>query len=189
MSSARREKSRRGDSPPSSRLDREPGVCSHRKSGHSSKVPSEVPGLLKSQHRVSFEENRRDEKRDASTHQNPANHRDLESGRDDVEQDRGEDEGDSSSDRKYEQGSRKKSAHSAPSPTNTSSLPFPRSPQFEHQKRRDPLGSPIDSPRQPTRLPRQMELEIHSQQMLERFPRDLPNRALSDGGEDGVSEL
>jgi len=34
-----------------------------------------------------------------------------------------------------------------------------------------------------------MELEIHSQQMLERFPRDLPNRALSDGGEDGVSEL
>jgi hypothetical protein len=51
------------------------------------------------------------------------------------------------------------------------------------------LGSAIDGACQSARLPGQVKLEVHVEQMLKRLPGDFPDRALPDVGEHGVEEL
>lgn len=53
----------------------------------------------------------------------------------------------------------------------------------------DSLGAAVDGTREAARLPREMELEVHPQQMLERLPCDLADGLLSDRREHGVPEL
>ena len=51
------------------------------------------------------------------------------------------------------------------------------------------LRPAVDSTREPTRLTREMELEIKVEEVLERLARDLPDRALADVCEDRIEEL
>ena len=51
------------------------------------------------------------------------------------------------------------------------------------------LGSPIDRPRESASLPREVELEVQIQQMLERLACDFANSGLADVGEYGVEQL
>ena len=54
---------------------------------------------------------------------------------------------------------------------------------------RDALRSPVDRARQTASLAREMELEVQVEEMLERFPRDLADRVLSDACKRCVQQL
>lgn len=53
----------------------------------------------------------------------------------------------------------------------------------------DSLGTPVNGPRESTRLPRQVESNVEVEQVGEDVPCDASNRILGDTGKDGVTEL
>lgn len=53
----------------------------------------------------------------------------------------------------------------------------------------DPLRPSINRPTQPSRLPRQMEIQVQAQQVVKNVAGHLPDRLLRDIGKYGVSEL
>ena len=54
---------------------------------------------------------------------------------------------------------------------------------------RDVLRSPVDRARQTASLSREMKLEVQVEEVLKRFPRDLPDRVLSDACKSCVQQL
>lgn len=99
------------------------------------------------------------------THENTADHSDLESRRNDMEDDRAQQEGDSSA------------------------RPRWVNPRSRLSGLIRSLCSSVDGPRQSTSLSREVEADIEVQEVGEHPSRDSADGTLGDVGEDGVAQL
>jgi hypothetical protein len=61
--------------------------------------------------------------------------------------------------------------------------------QHTCQQEADTLGASIDSSRQPTRLSREVEIQVQSQQVIKHIAGDLPNCLLGDSRKHRVSQF